>query len=149
ENRYTLKLWNVEKRVLVRELKLVENPAREPLTVTNRPTLALAADGSLAPSTRMPDGKPTLVVWEAASGKQVKRLDKDATAIAFSPDGRLLAAGDATGTIALWNLKQAGEPLTLQRRRTAIHCLTFTRDPRWFAGTNAPEGTWLLAAGDG
>jgi serine/threonine protein kinase/dipeptidyl aminopeptidase/acylaminoacyl peptidase len=150
ENRYTLKLWNVEKRSLVRELKLVENTAREPLTVANRFSLALASDGSLvAASTRMPDGKPTLVVWEAASGKPVKRLDKDATAIAFSPDGRLLAAGDATGTIALWNLKQAGEPLTLQRTRTAIHCLAFTRDRRWFTGKNAPGGTWLVAAGDG
>jgi serine/threonine protein kinase/WD40 repeat protein len=150
ENRYTLKLWNVEKRVLVRELKLAENTARQQLTGDNRPTLALAVDGSLVgASTTLPDGKPTFIVWEAASGKQVKRLDKHATAIAFSPDGRLLAAGDATGTIALWNLKQAGEPLTLQRTRTAIHCLAFTRDRRWFVGKNAPEETWLLAAGDG
>jgi WD40 repeat protein len=64
-------------------------------------------------------GRDTMVrIWQAADGKLVKELGKPRGgqfkdwihAVAFSADGRWLAAADMAGQVQVWALAGAGEP---------------------------------------
>lgn len=99
------KLWNAESGELVRELI-----GHEPITPNDYPsmlfTCAFSADGQLLATA---DKVGHIVVWEVASGKQVKTLEAPTMytwdprqrrhsiggvrSLAFSPDGKTLAAG--------------------------------------------------------
>jgi WD40 repeat protein len=61
-----------------------------------------------------PDGKllafadrGTMAVWDVAGGvlRRAASESGDVTALAFSPDGKTLAAGGADGTIVLWDVR--------------------------------------------
>ncbi|MBX3434713.1 MAG: protein kinase [Pirellulales bacterium] len=72
-------------------------------------TAALAAtdDGALV-ATGSPAG--SALVWNARTGKRLAELpghDAEVTAVAFSPDGLTLAAGDERGHAQLWRLDPA------------------------------------------
>jgi RNA polymerase sigma factor (sigma-70 family) len=64
--------------------------------------IAVTTDGSLL---AIPEGA-RIVLWNLYSGKQVRRLEADDVtavhALAFSPDGQMLASGDANGIIHFW-----------------------------------------------
>lgn len=50
-------------------------------------------------------GQTGLQIWDTATGKLVEQLDKEWThRLAISPDGSLLAADSANGTINIWRL---------------------------------------------
>jgi WD40 repeat protein len=53
-------------------------------------------------------------LWDAHTGKLLRRFPDPAgvSAVAFSPDGKLLAAGSFGGTVSIWDLASA------QKRRT-------------------------------
>ena len=59
------------------------------------------------------------------------------TALAFHPDGRMLAAGCSDGSIAVWDLGQA--------RRVAS--FTEHRGPVWSLSFSGGSGNALLASG--
>ncbi len=81
------------------------------------------------------DSHPTLHLWDLDRGKEVGRLDGAAAPLAFTPDGRLLAAFESHKTIRLWDTT-TGKPL----RRFEQEGVS------WFAFT--PDGK-TLATGDG
>jgi WD40 repeat protein len=63
-----------------------------------------AGFGGMSPAFGTTDDRARL--WDVASGKEVLRLpQEDATALAFSPDGKVLAAGSRAGAITLWDLE--------------------------------------------
>jgi RNA polymerase sigma factor (sigma-70 family) len=82
-------------------------------------------------------------VWDANSGKLVKtfagfdggaELEKDHTVtpgircVAFSPDGRLLAAGEGDRRIRLWDVRQGKDLGSLEQRGQPIRHLSFLKD---------------------
>ncbi len=68
-----------------------------------------------------------------------------ATALAFSENGELLAAGEEDGRIRVWTMSNGRMLAELPQGRNTIHCFSFTRNPR--RDRDGKPG-WLLAAGD-
>lgn len=153
-------------------LQLTLNPAQNQLTLIDLSTgqdvsrlampaadglrfsapLAVTDDGtSLAAASVKPDGEPAgVLLWNAAQRDWLPVLPfGDASSLAFSPDGSLLAAGDADGNIAVWSVRTGQALLSLQASRNAVLCLAFSRDRRRAASpADAKADGWLLAAGD-
>jgi RNA polymerase sigma factor (sigma-70 family) len=66
--------------------------------------VAVSPDGN---TLAIPEGRGTKIgLWDVASGKAIRRLEAanvaDVQALAFSPDGKTLAASDQSGTIHFW-----------------------------------------------
>ncbi|MGA5428222.1 caspase, EACC1-associated type [Streptomyces koyangensis] len=86
-----------------------------------------------------------LTLWDAADPAHPKRLgvlklDKDQSySLAFSPDGRTLAAGGEKGRLRLWDVSEPSAPLPLYDRRVArapLMALAFNREGRFLATGN-------------
>ncbi len=114
--------------------------------------LAVTADGtSLAAAAVKPNGDPAgVLLWNVAQRDWLPVLPfGHASGLAFSPDGTLLAAGDADGNIAVWSVRTGRALVSLQASRNAVLCLAFSRDRRRAAiPSDAEADGWLLAAGD-
>src|SRR5205823_5223585 len=101
--------------------------------------LAVSPDGKLVVAVR---GDEVAVIWDAGTGKEVRRYR--ASAVAFSPDGKLLACGargttikDANaGIIHLYDLATGRELQALRGHLTPVGSLAFT-----------PDGKTLLSRG--
>ena len=48
-------------------------------------------------------------LWEASTGKPIRKFNGEARAVAFSPDGKTLATGGLKGTITLWDVDKLVE----------------------------------------
>jgi WD40 repeat protein len=114
--------------------------------------LAFAPDGkSLAAGlTPYPARENSAVaVWDTATGTRLRRLGYHVGAgvIAFSSDGKLLAANDAA--ISVWDTDTGRLRATLQPGGQMIHSLAFTPRGRSLLMTSygLPLGEWDVATG--
>jgi WD40 repeat protein len=98
-------------------------------------TLALAGPGQ---GRRAEEG--VIEIWDTATGKQSRRVETKTivTALAFSPDGRRLAAAQS-GVVTVWEMASGKE---LARVNTSASCLAFSPDGALLA-------TGLAGLGDG
>jgi eukaryotic-like serine/threonine-protein kinase len=114
--------------------------------------LAVSADGSsVAAATTGQDGQPAgILLWHAASRDWLPLLPfRAAGALAYAPDGTLLAAGDEDGLIAVWSVRTGRPVASLQGSRNGIRSLAFGRNCRRAPNMADREtDAWLLAAGD-
>jgi WD40 repeat protein len=92
-----------------------------------------------------------VVAWDVATGQHQADLPESAwvDAVAFAPDGSLLATGGEDSLIRLWDLSGQRLLQTLQGHRSAISALAFSGDGRFLA--SAGEGKtiriWDVARG--
>ncbi len=102
------------------------NAIGEPLTTQNAIVASLAAntrDGrTLLAAGR---GNGTVDLWDVTDGAEAQRPERTTithssaipppivTAVAFSPDGRLLAVGAQDGRLTLWDVSEPGDPRQL------------------------------------
>jgi serine/threonine protein kinase/WD40 repeat protein len=144
---YTLRLWDADRQRTVRDFTVAPKLPPMPLAGDSQPALGLSADGRLvAASTILPEGKATLMVWEAVTEKEVLREAEKVEVMAFSPDSALLATGDKEGRVKVRSLKDPKEVTLFRRDRLEIQCLAFARDYIRREGTG--RSGWLLAAGE-
>lgn len=129
-------LWNVQPQARVQQLTGtgVTAPALQ-----LAPIAALSADGKLIASA-IGNG---VLLWDAAKRQQVGQPlvqhTRAVTALAFSPDSRLVASGSQDNSILLWDTrtqKPIGKPLA--DFPDVVESVTFR-----------PDGKWLAASGCG
>src|SRR5262249_32174543 len=69
------------------------------------PPVAMTPDAArIAAAIRSADGTPSVRIWDGRTGKQLFSLPGQASALALSPDGALLATGDDRGRIRIGTL---------------------------------------------
>jgi WD40 repeat protein len=95
----------------------------------------------------------TVRVWEIATSQEIQSLHHpggvEATAVAFSPDGKTLATGtthdgNLQGTVQLWERKGAGSwgRAAIWTDAGCVHCLAFGADSKvLFSGSGNPRAT--------
>jgi hypothetical protein len=69
--------------------------------------------------------------------------------VSFSPDGRLLAVGDRSGSLQVWEMNSGARVLEIAGDQGAIHRVCFSPDGRTVAtaGSNSTVLLWDLAPG--
>jgi WD40 repeat protein len=86
----------------------------------------------------LPAGDPQPVrLWDVSTGKELFALEgpeEEFTAVAFSPDGKLVAAGTAGGVVFLWEVSTGKVRRRLPGHQGRIRALAF-----------APDGTTLAS----
>jgi WD40 repeat protein len=126
-----------------------------------RHVLVLAGHKHVTALAYSPDGRMLaiassqgLVLWDAATGARVRALAGPEPSngftwvsgtVAFAPDGRVVAAGDRTGRIRLWNVADgtlAGE-LSPRGDLRELSSLVYAPDGRTLAFAGSPGGVGL------
>lgn len=136
----SIQLWNVP----------TGEPCGEKLVLQN---LTQSADWS-ADGSRLiiPDGQQRLLVFDAATGRQLHTLDCDlgsSATVALSPEGHACAHSAPNATIVLRDLETGAKQRAISGLEELIHNLAFSRDGKLLAGTdvNGWVRIWNLATG--
>ena len=84
-------------------------------------------------------------IWDTATGTCLRVLrahPRRCTALAFSPDGRLLASGGDDGRVIVWEVA-TGEQRSVLEQRPEAHWLALTRDGTKLASMTRDGAVWL------
>jgi RNA polymerase sigma factor (sigma-70 family) len=106
--------------------------------------IALSANGNVLAdahilSPRTEEDRP-IQLWDVRTGKPGLKLDdnrKQRFAIAFSPDGRLLASGSEDSCVTLWDVHDGKEVRQIKGPAFSVRSLCFSPD-----GTALAVGLW-------
>jgi hypothetical protein len=100
--------------------------------------LVISPDDSLVAVPRAQD----IELWDLQHGTIQRTLSgsqQTISALAFSPDGDTLAAGDTTGYIQFWDVKTGAEGPRFQAGSNPVRALTFIGDGRTLASAGSLE----------
>ncbi|MSR60608.1 MAG: hypothetical protein EXS05_23700 [Planctomycetaceae bacterium] len=138
-----LRLWNAETGQQVHELA---TDGRSGLT-----SVAFSADGLQVVST---DADNQVRVWDVKSGRELHRWREQTKArdAAFSPDGRIVAAGfggarleqdfivdPENAAVRLYDLERGGDARRLEGHTGSVSAVAFSRDGRFVASASDGE----------
>ncbi|WP_284665604.1 WD40 repeat domain-containing protein [Myxococcus sp. SDU36] len=72
-----------------------------------------------------------------------KQFEGSVLALAFSPDGRLLASGGYDAVVRVWDVEAGAQVAELKGHDAELHALAFSPDGRWLAAAGRPGALWL------
>ena len=112
-------------------------------------SVALSADGRYGLSGSADN---TLVLWELASGKQIRQFKGHAAnvkSVAFTPDGQHAVSASYDRTIKLWNIETGQEVRTFTGHADIINAMSVSPDGRLVASASGDRTVrlWELASG--
>ncbi|QQR46491.1 WD40 repeat domain-containing protein [Myxococcus xanthus] len=85
-------------------------------------------------------------VWaekRASSLEWAKQFEGSVLALAFSPDGRLLASGGYDAVVRVWDVAAGAQVAELKGHEAELHAVAFSPDGRWLAAAGRPGALWL------
>jgi len=92
------------------------------------------------------NGDNTTELWDAGTGRSVAVLRGVGTSAAFSPDGRLVATGDASGGVRLWDARTGRPAATLKGHTDFISDVRFSPDGRYIVTASSDDTARLWDA---
>ena len=137
---WTFKFWDVNRREHIATLEHVVDRTRYWVDdITFSPNGHLLATAS-----------KHIKLWNVSTQTEVATLrhDEDVEALAFSPDGEFLAAGDGEGSVKIWDVQKRDVIAQLQGDTVRIYALDFSPDGRTLASAGYDGFIKLWAVSD-
>jgi serine/threonine protein kinase/WD40 repeat protein len=147
---FPLRLLDVDRQAIVRTFDDPVEGGSRLLAWT------LAPQGSHAAAVVNREGRQYLVVWDADTGRLLRRIDcpnapespaLPGAGLAFAPDASLLATWDGSGRIDLWGVPD-GQALARFSARNPVNCVAFGPNHWLREAPRTAADRWMLAAGD-
>jgi WD40 repeat protein/class 3 adenylate cyclase len=147
----TVRLWNVANPAAPALLSAVIKAPASYNALGFSPNGDVLAAGVTGPTA---SSSGVVQLWQvtdprhpALLGRPLAGFSEYVSTVAFSPDGRTLAAASIGGTIRLWNIADPASPVPLGKPLTGfpggVHSVAFSPDGRTLAA-GSPDGTiWL------
>jgi WD40 repeat protein/tRNA A-37 threonylcarbamoyl transferase component Bud32 len=140
----SLTLWDLNDQAAIAELRLPPERMSTLSDSINEREVALAKDGALvAAAFELENEKAVVVLWDVDEERVMFQFPTKASALAFTTDRKILAAGSAEGEVTLWSTEDGSEIARFEAGRTKIECLDFHRN----SGSQRGDG-WMMAVGE-
>jgi WD40 repeat protein len=140
-----LRLWQVETGKALAQFKLAE--------LSQPPVMAFSRDGRMLATPTLDKKSQPIELWDTAAGKKICGFEVNAsgvTALALSPDGRILASGSQDSKVIILDVATGKELRRLTHPGSGVvYDLAFSPDGRRLASKAVNDGyrLWDTATG--
>src|SRR5207244_2348887 len=88
-------------------------------------------------------------IWDIRTGAEVVHLKTSTEAVAFSPDGAVIATPTPAKTVILWDAATGTKLRTLEGHEDSVHAVAFSPDGQWLAsgGSDGIVNVWDATSG--
>src|SRR5262249_13113580 len=102
---HTIRIWDLATRTQQRKITL---PTPNGWNYGDIP-LVFTPDGKILISGSADRANNVIYFWDTATGKELRQIKQQASGLALSPDGKLLASSGWQGKVCLWDVATGNE----------------------------------------